>query len=597
MNIQITLSNGKIKEYSKGISIEEVAKDISISLHKEIVYAIVNDNKVNIKHKLQNNVSVKLITIANQDNEIDQEINLACAKMIKKILTKHFTNLVVVNISANNDYFFIDIDNKNPIKESELLILNNKIWKYSKQYEIDSLQLIMNKKHFANFKFVSVSGVYLDNNKTNKMVSRIIGLASYSAKHLQEKEQEINQRLEFDHRVIGNKMKLFTFSNMVGPGLPIWLPNGVILKNQIRKFLAQKELEYEYCEVETPILGNLEMYNISGHLSHYKDTMFSPIKTNSEQLVLRPMSCPHHIAVFKNELYSYRDLPIRLSEHAHLFRYEPSGSLTGLERVRMMHLTDAHIFIRLDQLKQEFKNCFKLITEVLKEFKIEIFYFSLSVRDKNDKVKYFNDDKMWEFSENMLKQCLEELNIEYKLMVGEAAFYGPKLDIQIQSVLKHEITVSTIQLDMIGAKNFAASYIDEKSQKVSPIIIHRGLVGTYERFISILLEQTKGNLPLWLCPEQVRIIPVNDKILDYCFAIKAKLIKNNIRVKIDQSNERLNYKIRNAQINKIPYQLILGEQEKNKNNLAFRKYASDQTQFVMLNDFIDSLKHQIKTRK
>ncbi len=594
MNVKITLSDGKIKEFQKNISILEVAKLISSSLSKQCIYAVVDNKKMNLSEKITKDCNLILVTTKDNSSEI---INNSCAKMINKLMSTKFKEFSMKSFSANEDYFFIDFDIKTEFKEKDLSILNNKLSKLVLNYQSEQNDLIINPKFYNTFRFLNISGIYIDGNKNNKMIKRITGIASFDKASLLNKEKEILKKVNSDHRTIGKKMKLFTFNSLVGQGLPIWLPNGTILKNEISKYIKEIEVKYDFLEVVTPCIGTKEMYIKSGHWDHYRDDMFAPIKMNNEEFILRPMTCPHHIAVYKTELYSYKDLPIRISEHADLFRYESSGSLTGLERVRMMNLTDSHIFVTPSQLKSEFSHCFKLIKETLKTFNIEISYFSLSTRDKNNKEKYQGNDKIWDDSEAKLKEVLDEMNVKYKIMPGEAAFYGPKLDIQINTSLNHEITVSTIQFDFLTAKSVDATYINEKGKKETPVMIHRGLIGTYERFIAILLEQTKGMLPLWITPEQVRIIPVNNKVSKYVEEIRKQFKENFIRSKIDYSEERLSYKVREAQINKVPFQLIIGDKEQKSNVIAVRKYGEESTVTIKLDKFISSLKTIIKNKK
>ncbi len=593
MEFKVKLEDGKTKKFNKPMKLIDIAKNISPSFAKKCVYAQIKDKKYSLNNIFEKDIELKFITI---NDNIDLELNYNCKEMLIELIKKNFKNIKLISSSSNDKYFFIDFDYDNSFKENDLISLNNKLFKFSKNY-ISSNKNFIEPKFYNNFKFLTISGIYKNNDKNNKMINRIKGIVSFNKENLNLKIEELKKISESDHRVINERMKIFTFNSIIGQGLPIWLPNGVILKNKIQEFIKNKEREYKYKEIQTPILGLKQMYEKSGHLMHYSDSMFKSIKMKNEEFLLRPMSCPHHIEVFKNELYSYRNLPLRFSEHAYLFRYESSGSLTGLERVRMMNLTDSHIFVTSNQIEEEFKKCFNLIMEILKAFNIKIYYFSLSLHDKNNKTKFYNDEKMWIDSESKLKNVLDELKIEYKEMIGEAAFYGPKLDIQIKTNLEHEITISTIQLDFLTAKNFNATYINEKGTKDYPAIIHRGLIGTYERFISIILEQTNGILPLWLTPVQVIIIPVSDNVIKYCDELEDILLKENIRIEIDNSNERLNYKIRNAQLNKIPYQLIIGDKEKNKKNINYRKYGEQKNQLLNINDFIKKIKKQINLKK
>lgn len=439
-----------------------------------------------------------------------------------------------------------------------------------------------------HFKLLSLAGAYWRGDSNNKQLTRIYGTSWETAEELKQYLALVEDRKERDHRKIGKEMNIFTFNQLAGQGFPIWLEDGAIVKNKIQAYIRDIERRYKFTEVQTPDLGSEELYRISGHLSHYKDDMFEAIEADNERLMLRPMTCPHHILVYKNKRHSYRDLPIRMSEHARLYRYEKSGALTGLERVRSMELTDSHIFARKDQIAHEFKHAYKLIEEVLNKFNIDIDYISLSLRDKNDKEKYYDDDKMWDDAENQLRQVLNEMGVEYKEVVGEAAFYGPKLDIQVKTVLGHEITLSTLQLDFLLPEKFDISYIDENEQKVRPVIIHRGLIGTFERFISILLEQTKGDLPFWVAARQVTILPVNNEFhLEYANKVRDILETEGINVHMDDRNERLGKKIREAQTSKTKFQIVIGDDEVQNSTINVRAYGSENQESMDVKTFLN----------
>lgn len=407
----------------------------------------------------------------------------------------------------------------------------------------------------------------------------------------QDKEEYQKNKLmsQYDHRTLGKKLDIFFIDDLVGKGLPIWLPKGVTLKNIIKDFLIEMEKKYNYLHVETPVLGSLNLYKTSGHYQHYKDTMFPELNIDKhESLMLRPMACPHHIMIYKRKLHSYRDLPIRYAEHVKQFRYEPSGGLLGLERVRAMELTDSHIFLREDQLKDEIKNVFNLVLEVLTKFNIKIEFIELALHDSNNVEKYHGDEINWQKSEKILKEFLVENNIKFVEKVGEAAFYGPKIDIQIKTNLGHIITSSTIQLDFFLPERFDMYYIDSNKDRKRPIMIHRGIIGTYERFISILLEQNQGAFPLWLAPIQAVVIPVNNNFhLEYAQKIFNELKNNGIRVILNSENERLSNKIRKYEIEKINYVLIVGDKEKENSTITCREYGKSETKIINFQNWKD----------
>lgn len=437
-----------------------------------------------------------------------------------------------------------------------------------------------------HFKLLSISGAYWRGDSKNKPLTRIYGTAWETNDELLQYLEIIKQRKERDHRKIGKELKIFTFDQMTGQGFPILLANGLKIKTQIQTYLREQEHAFGFTEVQTPIFGEKTLYEISGHLKHYQEDMFPILEMPNEHLVLRPMSCPHHIIIYKQNLHSYRDLPLRLSEHAFLYRYEKSGALNGLERVRAMELTDAHIFCRHDQIVDEFKNAYNLINKVLNKFKIEIDYISLSLHDPMMKNKYYDDEKMWFDAEKSLKQVLKDLKLEYQEKIGEAAFYGPKIDIQVKNALGHEITLSTLQLDFLLPQKFNLKYTNHFGEKVMPVMIHRGLIGTYERFIAILLEQYKGDLPFWIAPRQIVIIPINEKHLRYAQSIYKKLQTKNYRVNLDLRHESLSKKIREAQISKTKFQIVIGDDEVAHKNLDIREYGSKKQKKMSLSQFL-----------
>ncbi|AJQ45095.1 threonyl-tRNA synthase [Ureaplasma diversum] len=457
---------------------------------------------------------------------------------------------------------------------------------------------VANTKLVKAFKLLNVAGAYWHGDAKNDQLIRIYGCAFYEKSHLDAYLAELAERKERDHRKIGKDLNLFTFNQLAGQGLPIWLANGTIIKQEVQRFINQLEFKYNFDTVITPILGSIDLYKTSGHWDHYHENMFKPIKIDNEELVLRPMTCPHHTLVYANELRSYRSLPVRLSEHSILHRYESSGGLTGFERVRSMILEDCHVFCRIDQIEQEVLNAYAMIKAAQEGLGIKTFEVHLSLNDPDDKEKYFNDPQMWEQSQAQLREMLNKNNIEYKEIKGEAAFYGPKIDFQAKTVLNRIITISTIQLDFLLPRRFDLKYIDEQNNQITPVMIHIGIIGTYERFLSILLEQTKGILPLWLAPVQVVIIPVNENAHgSYASELHSLLRANLIRANLDLRNERLSKKIREAQIQKVPYQIVVGDEEiKNNKMVTYRKYGQENTTTVKYEEFIALLTNQIKDK-
>lgn len=453
-------------------------------------------------------------------------------------------------------------------------------------------------KECKNFKLLKVSGAYYKGDSNNKVLQRIYGVCFDTKEDLEKHLAALEDAKERDHRKIGKELDLFMGHELVGPGLQMWLPNGAIIRYELEKYIKEKEVKLGYNHVYTPYLASTELYKVSGHWDHYKDDMFPPMKMDNEELVLRPMNCPHHMLIYKHKLHSYRDLPIRIGELAPDFRYEASGAVCGLERVRQMCQNDAHLFVRPDQIKEEVSNVVNLILEVYKDFNITDYAFRLSLRDKNNTEKYFDDDEMWEKAESELRKVLTELGIDFYEAEGEAAFYGPKLDVQIKSAIGHDVTLSTCQLDFLLPERFDLTYIDENGQKARPVVIHRAILGTFDRFMAFLIEETKGAFPLWLSPVQVNIIPVNNEYhLKYAEKVMEQLSDKNIRVKLDDKDEKLSYKMRESQSHKIPYTVIIGDKEKDNKTVSYRLFGHKETENLSLKEFEKVLLEQIKERR
>ncbi|MCC3682794.1 threonine--tRNA ligase, partial [Staphylococcus epidermidis] len=411
------------------------------------------------------------------------------------------------------------------------------------------------------FKLLSTAGAYWRGNSDNKMLQRIYGTAFFDKKDLKAHLKMLEERRERDHRKIGKDLELFTNNQLVGAGLPLWLPNGATIRREIERYIVDKEVSMGYDHVYTPVLANVDLYKTSGHWDHYQEDMFPAMKLDEDEaMVLRPMNCPHHMMIYKNKPHSYRELPIRIAELGTMHRYEASGAVSGLQRVRGMTLNDSHIFVRPDQIKEEFKRVVNMIQDVYKDFGFEDYRFRLSYRDPEDKHKYFDDDEMWEKAESMLKEASDELGLTYEEAIGEAAFYGPKLDVQVKTAMGKEETLSTAQLDFLLPERFDLTYIGQDGEQHRPVVIHRGVVSTMERFVAFLTEETKGAFPTWLAPMQVEIIPVNiDLHYDYARLLQDELKSQGVRVEIDDRNEKMGYKIREAQMKKIPYQIVVGD--------------------------------------
>ena len=453
-------------------------------------------------------------------------------------------------------------------------------------------------KKLKYFKLIKHSGAYWKGDSKNKMLQRIYGVCFETEEDLNSYLQELEEAKQRDHRKIGKEQELFMTHELVGSGMPLWLPNGALIRHELENYIYEKEEKMGYNHVYTPCVGTVDLYKTSGHWEHYKENMFPMMKVDDEEFVLRPMNCPHHMLVYKNKMHSYRDLPIRIGEFATDFRYEASGAVKGLERVRCMCQNDAHLFVRPDQIGEEFKKVVSLILDVYKDFGIKNYKFRLSLRDKNDKEKYFDDDEMWDTAENKLREVLKELDVDYFEAEGEAAFYGPKLDVEVKPAVGPEVTLSTCQLDFLLPRRFELNYIDSNGEKQTPVVIHRAIFGTFDRFTAFIIEETKGAFPTWLAPTQVEVIPVSSEFQgDYAYVVTEKLKEAGIRAELDNRNEKLGYRLREAQTKKVPYTLILGDNEKQDNTISYRLHGQKETTTVSLREFLKLIKEEIENKE
>lgn len=452
-------------------------------------------------------------------------------------------------------------------------------------------------KELKYFKLLKTSGAYFKGDAKNKMLQRIYGVCFETEEDLEKHLMELEDAKERDHRKIGKDLGIFMFDELVGKGLPMWLPNGFIVRRTLTDYIMDKEISLGYKHVMTPSLGNVDLYKTSGHWDHYKEDMFPSMELDDEAYVLRPMNCPHHMVMFRSTLHSYRDLPVRIAEIANDFRYEASGAVCGIERTRAFTQNDSHIFCRPDQIKDEFKGVINLILDVYKDFGFKDYRFRLSLRDKNNTEKYFGNDELWTKSEENLREVLTDIGADFYEAPGEAAFYGPKLDVQVKSAIGHDVTLSTIQLDYQLPERFDLTYVDEKGERVRPIVIHRAILGSLDRFIAFLLEETKGVLPTWLAPIQVAVVPVNNKYhLEYAKEVFEELKNINVRVTLDDRDEKLGYKMRELQTKKIPYILVLGQNEVDSNSISYRIHGSSDTTNVTRDEFISLIKGEINEK-
>ena len=452
-------------------------------------------------------------------------------------------------------------------------------------------------KELKYFKLLKVSGAYWKGDAKNKMLQRIYGVCFENQEDLDAYLAELEEAKERDHRKIGKELDIFMSDDLVGKGMPLWLPNGALVRKQLENYIYAKEQKLGYKHVYTPCVGTVDLYKTSGHWDHYKENMVPVMKVDEEEFVLRPMNCPHHMLIYKNDLHSYRELPIRIGEFATDFRYEASGAVKGLERVRCMCQNDAHLFVTPEQIGEEFRRVVELILDVYRDFGIKEYKFRLSLRDPEDKEKYFQDDEMWNNAENKLREVLNSFGIEYYEAIGEAAFYGPKLDVEVKPAVGPEVTLSTCQLDFLLPRRFELVYVDNEGNKQTPVVIHRAIFGTFDRFTAFILEETKGVLPLWLSPVQINVIPVNNEYhLEYSNKVLETLKEENIRCELDSRDEKLGYKIRESQTRKIPYTLVIGDKEKEDGMVTYRKFGSSETVSLSMTDFVKMITEEINNK-
>ena len=578
--------DGKIYEDSVDLN---VIRHTASHIMAQAIKRLYKDAKLAIGPAIENgfyydfdNVDLK------QDDleKIEEEMKKIVKKNLKIEAFKLPRNEAIELMKSRNEDYKLELINDLP-EDEEI--------SFFKQGEFVDLCVgphLLYTKALKAFKLLNITGAYWRGDEKNKMLHRIYGTAFDTKEALEEYLKLLEEAKQRDHRKIGKEQELFMTHELVGSGLPMYLPNGATVRRLLERYIVDKEVMLGYSHVYTPSLANVSLYKTSGHWDHYKDDMFPVMEIGNEKLVLRPMNCPHHMLIYKNKMHSYRELPIRIGELAHDFRYEDSGAVCGLERVREMCQNDAHLFVRPDQIKEEIERVVKLILSVYEDFGFKDYTFRLSLRDESDKEKYFNDDKMWELAESQLRQILTELNINFYEAKGEAAFYGPKLDVQIKTALGHDVTVSTCQLDFLLPERFELEYVGEDGKKHRPVVIHRAILGTMDRFMAFLIEETKGAFPFWLSPVQIKILPISENEVDYANSIKEKLAFNSYRVEVDSSNEKIGYKIREAQLQKIPYMIILGKNEALNSNLSIRTRSGEKIDGISLDDFIKRIKDE-----
>ena len=639
MSFSITLPDGSKKDFDKAVSVKEVASSIATSLGKAAVGAKVNGVVKPLDYEIDNDVEVAILT--DKDEEGLDILRATAAFALEAVAKNKYPELRLGQHVADEGGFYVDTDKDDQIKVTELPELEKAMEKLVKSgqaiehvvmdkseledifkddpYKTDLLKkidadkvdayklgdfvdfgfdaLLPNTGKIKHFKLLSVAGAYWLGKSSNPMLQRIFGTAFFKEAALKEDLKRRAEIKERDHRTIGRDLDLFFVDPKVGAGLPYWMPKGATIRRVVERYIIDREVADGYQHVYTPVLMNLDAYKTSGHWAHYRDDMFPPMDMgDGEMLELRPMNCPSHIQIYKHHIRSYRDLPLRVAELGMMHRYEKSGALSGLQRVREMTLNDGHTFVALDQVQTEFAKILKLIMDVYKDFDITDYYFRLSYRDPKNTDKYFANDEMWERSQKMLKGAMDDLGLDYVEAEGEAAFYGPKLDIQTKTALGNDETMSTIQLDFMLPERFGLTYVGQDGEEHRPVMIHRGIVGTMERFIAYLTEIYKGAFPTWLAPVQVEIIPVNlDAHGEYAEKVRQELAKRGFRAEVDTRNEKMGYKIRESQTQKVPYTLVLGDEEMKNGSVNVRRYGTDEEISKSLDDFIAEIDADVKS--
>ncbi len=642
-NIALTFPDGAVKEFAAGTTAEEVAASISPGLRKKAFAAKLNGHAIDYRRPIEEDGTIELIMSDSEEglDLIRHSSAHLMAQAIKRLYPDETIHLGIGPTIENGFYYDIDMERRlteedlpeiekmmnkiagenlpierEVVSRDEALAIYKELNDPLKVELIESIPAdqdltIYRQGEFFDlcrgphvpataklqvFKLMSIAGAYWRGDSKNKMLQRIYGTAWATKDQLKQHLHFLAEAKERDHRKLGKELGLFFTSQEVGQGLPMWLPKGAAIRRTVERYIVDKELELGYEHVYTPVLGSVDLYKTSGHWDHYQDDMFPKMEMDNEELVLRPMNCPHHMMVYKNEPRSYRDLPLRVAELGGMHRYEMSGALTGLQRVRYMVLNDGHTFVRPDQMKEEFKAIVHLIQEVYADFGITDYKFRLSYRDPADKEKYFDNDAIWEMAQRELKETMDELELEYFEAEGEAAFYGPKLDVQVRTALGKDETLSTVQLDFLLPERFELTYKGNDGQDHRPVVLHRGVVSTMERFVAYLIEEYKGAFPTWLAPVQVKLIPVSGVHEDYAREIKAILLKKGIRVETDFRDEKLGYRIREAQVNKVPVMLVLGDKEVETREVNIRRYGSKDSSNASLEQFVADLEQEIANR-
>ncbi len=638
--LKIKLKDNSELEVEEGLSVIEIAKKISEGLARVATCAEIDGEVVDLRTIVKKDCSLNILTFESSLNGKKAYWHTTSHIMAQAIKRLYPEIKLAIGPSIDNGFYY-DFDTEKPFTPEMLEAIEKEMKKIIKEdlpierfelprkeaikfmeekeepYKVelindlpeDAIISFYKQGEFTDLcagphvsstgkikavKLLKSSGAYWRGNEKNKMLQRIYGISFPKASQLDDYLAKLEEAKQRDHRKLGKELGIFTVDELVGKGLPMYLPKGYVLWQILEDYIKNKERKLGYKHVMTPPIGSVELYKTSGHWEHYKENMFPAMELEGETFVLRPMNCPHHMILYKNSLHSYKDLPIRIGEIARDMRYEDSGALKGIERARSFCQNDAHLFVTPEQIKDEFESVVKLILDVYKDFDIQDFEFRLSLRDPEDKVKYYPDDEMWNNAENKLREVLDNIGIEYTEDIGEAAFYGPKLDVQVNPAVGNSYTLSTCQLDFCLPQKFELSYIDEHGQKKTPVVLHRAILGSIDRFIAYILEETKGALPTWIAPVQIKILPISDKHKEYSEKLKEQFDKLNLRVELDEREEKIGYKIREAQLQKIPYMLIIGDKEIEANAVGVRSRKDGDIGAMSVEDFINKIEEEIK---
>jgi len=636
--VKVTFPDGRVKEYPKGVSLAEIARDAG---KPDALVAKVDGELRDLATKLDRDARVEPLTFEQPEG---REVYWhSSAHLLAQAVKQLFPEAKLAIGPPIDDGFYYDIDLGRPFAPEDLEKIEGRMRELAardqpiervevprdeairtykemgEKYKLELLEGIPDPRvsfyrqdgfmdmcrgpHLPRtgliktIKLLSTSGAYWRGDEHREMLQRIYGISFPRQEQLDEFLRQLEEAKRRDHRRLGKDLKLFAFAEELGQGLPLWLPRGATVRRLLENYIVNLELQHGYLHVYAPDLASVQLYKISGHWDYFREAMYPPMKVDNDELVLKPMNCPHHIMIYKQDQRSYRDLPVRIAELGRMYRYEKSGTLTGLHRVRSMTLNDAHIFCRQDQVKEEFAAVVRLIQQVYQDFRITDYRLDLSLHDPKDRQYYHQDEELWMTAEGLLHEVLRELGLTYNAVVGGANFYGPKLDVQVRTATGKEETLSTVQLDFLLPKRFELEFIGEDGKSHRPVMIHRAIISTMERMMAFLIEYYAGDFPVWLAPEQVRVLPIADRHLDYARNVRDRLTAAAVRVELDTSNERISYKVRRAQVDHVPYMLVVGDKEASSGQVAVRSRGAGDLGPIPLETFAARIMEEVAAKQ